>query len=220
MRPTSSRRRTGPAWLPENLLAAVTVLVALVAVGAVVDVSVHAPVFGVGLRLRMTVRTGEDGVVIRVGMATCAYPIGSAVIHRKIGMVERRIGPGRRVVTSRAGRRESRRLMVRIGGAVVVSLMAAIAIGGQRRVVVVHVAVGAGHRGMCPGQRERRVVVIERRIGPRGRAVAHIARCWETHLNMVRVVCVVVVRLVATDARRVSAGQLIVAIHVALRALQ
>lgn len=193
---------------------------ALVAVGAVVDVSVHALVFLIGLRLRMTIRTCEDRVVIRIGMASCAYPIGSAVIRRKVGMVERRIGPRCRVVTRRAGRRESRRLMVRIGGAVVVSLMTAVAVGGQRRVVVVHVAVGAGHRGVRPGQGEWRVVVIESRIGPRGRAVAHIARRRESHLDMVRVVCVVVVRLMATDARRVSARQLIVAIHVALRALQ
>jgi hypothetical protein len=45
--------------------------------------------------------------------------------------------------------------------------------------------------------------VIERRAGPVRRAVADIARRRKTHRCVLRIICIVVVRLVARDASRV-----------------
>ena len=56
--------------------------------------------------------------------------------------------------------------MIWIGGPGEILLMAAIAGCGERRVIVVHVATRAGHRGVEAGQREGRGVVIETRAGP------------------------------------------------------
>ena len=53
--------------------------------------------------------------------------------------------------------------MIRIGGGVVTGNVAGVAIGGQRRVLIVHMAGEAGNRGMLARQREFRIAVIERR---------------------------------------------------------
>lgn len=51
--------------------------------------------------------------------------------------------------------------VARIGCAVVIRLVASVAQGGQRRVIAVRVALGAGQCGMCSRQRERGRAVIE-----------------------------------------------------------
>ena len=83
------------------------------------------------------------------------------------GVIERRAQPVRRDpggVASQTSRRETSRLVVRIRGVVVVNRVAISAIGPQRRVVVVHVALCARDAGGVEAlQRERRVVVIEGR---------------------------------------------------------
>ena len=53
--------------------------------------------------------------------------------------------------------------------------MTRVAIGRNRRVVVVDVAIGAGNGRVRTRQRERHVVVVERGRDPRRRVVADIA---------------------------------------------
>ena len=52
-----------------------------------------------------------------------------------------------------------------------VSLVAPVTRRRQRRVVIVHMALGALNCGMCAGQWKRRVVVIEISQRPRSRVV-------------------------------------------------
>jgi len=143
-----------------------------------------------------------------------ANAIRVPVIHREVRVIERGSGPCCGGVASRTGGRESRRSVIRIGRAVVIRLVAAHARGRQCRVVVIHVAIGAGHGRVRPSQRERRRVVVERRSRPVRRAVAGITRVGEPHLRVVRILCVGVIRLMARYARSIRAGQIVVAVHV------
>ncbi len=74
-----------------------------------------------------------------------------------------------------AGCRETGGRMVRIGRGLVIRLVAGIAVGRNRCVVIVHVAIGASHGGVGPGEREGGVVVIERRRLPGGGVMAELA---------------------------------------------
>lgn len=131
----------------------------------------------------VAVATGalKHAVIVGIRMASRADPVGVAVIHREICVVERRPRPRRRRVAGGAGVRETGRRVVRIGRAVVVALVATHARGRQRRVIVVHVAIGAGHGGVRSGQRESRGVVIEGRAGPVRGAMANVASVREPH---------------------------------------
>jgi len=160
----------------------------------------------------------EHRVVIRIRMARRTDAIRSAVIGREVSVIEGRPRPAGRCVAGLTGGREARRSMVRVGRALVISLMASVASGRQGRVVVVHVAEVAGHGGVRARQREGRVVVIEAGARPVGRAVADVASSREPDLGMIRVVRVVVVGLVTAHAGGVRAGQLVVTVHVTLLA--
>ena len=146
-----------------------------VAVDAVVDVSPHALVPIVRVGLGVAIRALEHGVVIRVGVAGSAHPVCSTVIHVEPGMIKRGPEPVGCRVAGGARRRKACRNVVRIRRPSVVGLVAAVAIRGETRVVVLHVATRARNRGVRARQRERRVVVIERRRTPRGRVVTHVA---------------------------------------------
>lgn len=126
----------------------------------------------VGLRLQVTSRTREDRVVRRICMTRSADSISSAVVHGEPGVVERGSRPRRRGVARLACGGESCCGMVRVGRILIVRLVTGVAIGRNRCVVVVHVAICAGHRGMCACERESRVVVIERGRTPRCRGMA------------------------------------------------
>ena len=65
-------------------------------------------------------------------------------------------------MTEHAIGRESRRSVRRVLRAGVISLMATVAGGWKRGVVVVHVTLSALHRGMSASERKSRLVVIER----------------------------------------------------------
>lgn len=125
---------------------------ALIAINAVVDIAGNVVVLEiVGIVSAMTTGTLEDGVVIGIGMASRAHVVRVAVIRREwrvLRMVKRGARPRRRVVTVLAcGRKELRlRLVSRICCVVVVGLVAANAGDGQRRVIVIDVAVGADAR--------------------------------------------------------------------------
>ncbi len=171
----------------ESLSATLTVLVALVTVDAVVDVSGNLIMMEI-VRVVPAMAAGalEDRVVVRVDVARCANIVGVSVTRwelRVLGMIEGRAGPGGCVVAVLArGREELRlRLVSGIRRLVVVVRMAAITRSGQRRVVVVHVTIGAlsrRHR-MRTSEGEGCVVVIKRGIRPHVRVVAELAGGWE-----------------------------------------
>jgi len=62
--------------------------------------------------------------------------------------------------------------------------------------------------------------VIEGRIAPRRGRVTLLARLWEVRLHVIRIGGAVEIGQVAADAGRVGAGQVVVVVHMALRALQ
>ncbi len=135
----------------------------LVTVRAVVNVSADALMLSVGgwLIVRVAVRAREHQVIRRVCMAVTAL-INSVVRDGEVGVVKHRTQPRTGVVASLARGRESGRNVVRIGGAVVVGLVATDAGGRKRQVVVVNVALRTGHGGVESGQRKGGVVVVKR----------------------------------------------------------
>ncbi len=159
----------------------------LVAVDAVVDVSPDALMLLVGVRLGVAVGAGKYCVIVWVGVTGRAHAISAPMAHREVGVIPVRRDPRGCVVAGRAGRRESRRRVVRIGRACVISLVAGIAVRRQGGVVVVNVATGAGNGYMCSRQREWRVVVIEAGRNPGRRVVANIALLREADRNVIRV---------------------------------
>ena len=140
---------------------------------------------------------------------------------RVLRVIERRTGPGRRVVTSLTSGREELRLcrVTWVRRVVVVGLMAAYACRRQRRVVAVDMAIRALPRRyrVGTGQRERRVVVVERRVGPHDRVMAQLALLREARRHVTGVRRAVVVLEVTGGARR--AVQAVVIVDVAIRAL-
>lgn len=185
----------------------------LVAVDAVVNVSADALMLRVGIRFRVAVGARENSVITWIGVAGRTYAVRVPVIHREICMVPVRRDPRGGVVARGAGSREARGHVVRIRRAAVVSLVARIAVRGQRRVVVVHVATGAGNGCMRSRQREGCVVVIERRGNPCRRVVANIALLRESHTDVIRAGRALEIFQVTGHASR--AGQVIVVVHMA-----
>lgn len=112
-------------------------------------------------------RRAVQGVVI-IDVARAALLRGVHSHQRETGgrMVESRAEPVRRRVAPGAVLREVRGLMRRIGGAVVVGLVAVPARTARQAVIVVHVALRALHAGMRAGQREAGGRVIESGAGP------------------------------------------------------
>ena len=177
------------------LSSALPALVALVAVNAVVDIARHLIVLEI-IRIISAMASGalEYGVVIGICVARRADSTRITVSDRErrvLRMVEYRAGPRCRVVARLAGRREKLRLrrMAGIRRVVVVGLMTADAGCGQSGVVVVDVAIGTLPRRnrVRSRQRERRVVVVKRRIGPYRRVMAQFASGRKTGRRMRRV---------------------------------
>lgn len=190
----------------------------LVAVRAVVDVTRDTLVIRVGLRLSVATGAREHRKIRRISMAGRTHAIGTAVISRKPGMVERGAQPGSRGVAGLTAGGESCRGVAGIRRPLVVLLMTAIAGGRERGVVVVHMAVGARHGSVGASQRKWRVVVIERGTRPRRGVVAGIAGLGKTARYVVRVCRALEIFEVAGDTS--GAGEPVISVHVALRALQ
>ena len=190
---------------------------ALIAILAVVNVVPHTLMLLVGLRLGMTDRARKDRIIRRVGVAVTAG-LGSSVIHREPGVIERGIGPRLGVMAELARGWEASRLMVWIGGVVVILLVARVTIRGKVLVVIVHVALVAGDLDMRAGKRPTGCPVIELAIRPRHRVVTHLAGLGEPCGLVGRIVRLVVVIQVARRASGI--GELVVVVHMALRTLQ
>ena len=125
---------------------------ALVAIHAVVDIPGYIGVLKiVRVVSAVTSRALKYGIVIRIRMARGANTIGIAMVDwdsRVLRVIECRTRPSRRVMAGRAGGREKLGLrgVARIGGVVVVGLMAADTRRRQSRVVVVDMTIGAHPR--------------------------------------------------------------------------
>lgn len=142
---------------------------ALIAIHAVIHIPADVRVLEIGrVPTSVATRALENRVVARIRVAGGAHSVGAAVVHREPGMVERCPRPRRCGVTSRAGGGENggRCFMNRIRGGVVVGLVATVAGGRKRGVVVVYVTSGAGYGRMESGQGERRGAVIKLAVGP------------------------------------------------------
>ena len=133
----------------------------------------------------------------------------------RCGVIEFAIGPDDGVMASLAGGRESGCNVVDwCLGVVVVGLVTGRTCRARQFVIVVHVALDARCRCMCPRQRPSRSRVIELPSRPHNSVVAVLASCGEAQRNVVyRRLRVVVVRLVARHACRIR--QLVVIVNVA-----
>lgn len=110
-------------------------------------------------------------VVVRMALNTCQRRVEACEwIVGISSVIERDRGPSRGVVAGIAGCWERSGSMIWIRSPGEVRLMAAKARRGQRRVVVVHMALRARNSDVSTGERERCGVVIERRCSP-GRGV-------------------------------------------------
>ena len=197
-------------------------LMALVAVHAVVDIPADVRVTEiVRVPAAMAARALENRVVAGIRVASRAHTVSVPVGHWEPGMVERCPRPRRCVVASRAGGRENgwRRCMNWIRGGVVVGLVAAVACGRKRGVVVIYVTCGAGDGRMESRQRKHRRAVIKLAVGPQRGVVAELAGRGEAYLDVVnRGGCRVVIVQVAGNACCVRAGQVVVVVDVAIGA--
>ena len=120
---------------------------ALIAIHAVVDIPTDVRVREIGrVPAPMATRALENHVVRGIDVAYAADAVGSAMIHGEEVMGERRSQPSGGGVARRACGREFSRDVVRIGCVLVSLLMAAVAIYGQRRKVIVHMATRAWNR--------------------------------------------------------------------------
>ena len=87
-------------------------------------------------------------------------------------MIEDRSRPRCCCVARLTGRGESSRYVVGSGRLLVLHRVTAIAVGWQARIVIVHVAIRAGHAGVSTGKWKGRVVMIKNALGPNHRVVA------------------------------------------------
>lgn len=167
-------------------------------------------------------RAGEVVIVVHVTLRALQGQVRAGQREAGVVVIERRIRPGRGVVALLASLRKSLLRMVRVAGVVVIGQVAADAgrVGAGQRVVSVHVALGTQHAGMCSGQGEARGGVIKVCIRPRCCRVALLAILREVRLHVIGLRRSLEISQVAAHAGGVGAGQVVVAIYVALGALQ
>ena len=108
--------------------------------------------------------------------------------------------------------------MIGFSRAVVVIQVAGHAGRAGKVVIVIDVTLRALQRSVRSGERKAGVVVIERGIRPGDGVVALVAGLRETLLHVARVIGVIEIGEVTTDARSVRTGQVVVVVDVATRA--
>ena len=81
-------------------------------------------------------------------------------------MIKAGVRPRRRVVTSRAGRRNTRLCVVGVGSPLIILQVTTGTVGGCQVVVSVGVALRALQCGMCAVERKSNQAVIKTRRGP------------------------------------------------------
>ena len=167
------------------------------------------------IRLMARHAGGAGQVVIVVDVAIGALPRGDRVCasQNESGavVVKRRIEPGRRAVAGIASLGEVCRDVVRVRRALIILQVARHAGRARQVVIVVDVAIDAlpwRHRvHACQG--ESGSGMIELAVGPEHRVMALLARRGEASVGYGAGGGVVIV-LVATDARRVGDGVIVV----------
>jgi len=142
---------------------------ARIAVDTVVDVARNACVARSSCGCRMATGASEDRIVRRVSVAGSTHAVGIAMPQWEKGVITRGKGGGkpcRRCMAGGAGCGPARGDVVGIGSACEIRLVARIAVSRCSREDVVDVTLIASDCNVRPGQREGRVVVIERGAGP------------------------------------------------------
>jgi len=136
-------------------------------------------------------------------------------------VIKCRVTPGRGGVALLASLRESRLHVVGIGGPLEVFQVTrnTSRIGTGEVVVVIDVALHALHRPVRAGQGEAGGGVVKGRTSPRRGVVALLASLREASRHVVGIRGALEVFQVAAHARRIGTGEVVVAIHVTLRAL-
>jgi hypothetical protein len=157
--------------------------------------------------------------IVAVDVALCALQgsVRSSKSESRAGMVESGSGPGSRAVTALASLRERSLHMVRIGGALVVLHVAGDAGCSGQVVIAIHMTLRALQRGVRAGEREAHRVVVKRCRLPRRSAMAGLAGLRKTALHVIGIGRALIILQVAGDAG--GGGQVVIAIHMALRAL-
>jgi hypothetical protein len=141
----------------------------LIAIDAVVHITADVRVTEIGrVPASVALRALENQVVRGINMARSAHAVGVAVIHGEIGVIECCAEPSCRRMASRAGCRESGCCVGRVRCGVVRCRVTTVAIGWQRRVIVVYVAHRTGNRRRSVKSRqwENSRIVIEHRAEP------------------------------------------------------
>lgn len=177
----------------------------------------------------VVVLVATDARCIRAGQVVVAVHVTLLALQRGVEAGQREAGsrvvkctaaPGGRRVARLAGCGEAHLGVIGAVRIVVIGLVTTDA-GGVRAgqaVVAAEVALRALQGRVRASQREAGGRVIERAAAPGCSGVAVLACGGELRLRMVRIGGAVVVRQMATGARRVGAGQVIVAVDMALRA--
>ena len=151
-----------------------------------------------------------DAGCVRGGQVVVAIDVALRALHRRVGaaqreprrrVIKRRAVPRSRVVALLATSRESRLHVIRIRRAVEILDVAGGAVGGCSNELAIDVALRAGDGLVRSLQRELgKCCVIERCRIPRARVVAHVARGREAGLCMRRIVRLVEICQMASDA--------------------
>lgn len=176
-------------------------------------------VFGIlviGLMAAIAFRRGTPVASVRV--ALCAIE-SSMWAHKRIPrgvVIERRPGPGGRIVAIRAVRREAGCPMIRCFRVVVIRLVAGKTIGRRALVAAVRMAEVAGDGTMGTGQRESRGIVIECPGFPIRCRVTLLTGGRKARCGMVRCLRAIVIILVTGVA--IGWSSLIATVRVALTA--
>ena len=168
------------------------------------------------------VRAGQVVVVVDVALHALDAGVRSRQGESRGRVIKRRARPGGRAVALLASLREARSDVIGIRRSLEVFQVATDAsrVRAGQVVVAVHVALRTLNAGMRAGQRKAGGVVIESGARPGRGAVTLLTSLREARSDVIGIRCALEVFQVATDASRVRTREIVVAIHVTLRALQ
>ena len=148
---------------------------ARITINAVVHVAAYAAVPRISCGRGVAPRALKHRIIAGICVAGRAHTLRVTVANRKPSVIERRARPCRGGVAGLTSCGEPRRCVIGVVRRLIISLVTAIAVGRNARIVIVYVTARAGHAGMGPGKWKRSVVVIECALSPSDGVVAHLA---------------------------------------------